>query len=217
VDLRPLLACLGLLLAGCGAEVPQEESNAKAETAIRACFAAYKAAILEGDGEAAAVEVDAATIAYYEKMLELSLDASAEETKRLPLMDRMTVLIVRARVEPELLRTVDGRELFVHAVKSGMVGKSSVIHNELGEVKVSGAHATGEHVSAGQKTRIRWRFHREEGAWRMDILSIFPAATLAFQKTIADSGMTENEFIFRVIAMTGGTEPTDDIWQPVSR
>ena len=217
MSVRPVLVCLGFLLTGCGADALQEASAAETEQAIRSCFAGYKAAVLESDGEAAAGHVTAATIAYYQRMLALVLSASAEETRKLPLLDRMTVLLVRARVEGDLLRAMDGRKLFVHAVDIGMVGKSSVISNELGEVFVSGAHATGEHVSAGTPTGIHWRFHLEDGAWRMDIMSILPSATLAFQKIIKDSGMTEDEFILKIIAMLQGTEPSDEVWQPVSR
>jgi len=216
MSVRPVLACLGFLLAGCGAD-GSEASTAEAEQAIRSCFAGYKAAILEGDGKAAAGHVTASTIAYYQKMLGLVLSAPAEETKKLPLVDRMTVLLVRSRIEAELLHTMDGRKLFVHAVDIGMVGKNSVIRVDLGEVVVSGAHATGEHINAGKPSGIQWRFHHENGAWRMDILSAMPMATLAFQKVIQESGMTEDEFILTVIEMFSGREPTDDVWEPVSR
>jgi hypothetical protein len=213
VSLRPL-ACLGLLVAGCGGD---DTSRAEAEQAIRACFAGYKAAVLEGNGDAALGCVDAATIAYYEKLLGFALRASAEETRKLPLMDRVTVVLLRARIEAGLLRTMDGRKLFVHAVELGMIGKDSVIRNELGEIVVSGGHATGEHVSAGKPSAMHWRFHHENGAWRMDLLSILPKATLAFQQVIRESGMTEDEFILQMVAMLTGREPTDDVWQPVSR
>jgi hypothetical protein len=213
--MRAALACFGLVLAACGAD--EEASKAEAEQAIRACFAGYKAAVLDGEGKAAARHVTASTIAYYETLLEFILHASAEDTMKLPLIDRMTVLLMRARIEADLLRTMDGRKLFVHAVDIGMIGKDSVIRNELGEVVVSGDHATGEHVSAGAPSGIHMRFHHEDGAWRMDLVSIFPSATLAFQKAIQASGMTEDEFILKTIAIVTGRKPTDDVWQPVAR
>lgn len=215
MSVRPLLACLGLFLAGCGGEDRPASSDVVAEHAIRSCFGGYKAAVLYGDGEAAAGYVNAATIVYYQRLLRLALRASAEETKKLPLVDRMTVLLIRSRVEAELLRTMDGRKLFVHAVDIGMIGKDGVIRNELGEVVVSGDHATGEHIHAGKPSGMHWRFRREDGTWRMDILSILPGATRAFQAVIRESGMTEDEFILQMVATLTGREATEDVWQPI--
>jgi hypothetical protein len=129
----------------------------------------------------------------------------------------MTVVIARACIEPELLRAMDGRSFFAHAVDIGMIGERSVARNEVGLVKVSGAEATGEAVVRGKPVGMHWRFEREAGAWRLDVTSALPKATQAFAGVIHRAGQTENEFILRMIAEFEGDEPGEEIWQPVGR
>ena len=204
---RILLLWFGVLLAGCGAD----------ERSIHACFDAYKRAVLESDGESAVEQVTKGTIEYYANVLDLVFEASAEKTRALPLVDRITVLLIRARVEPERLRQMDGRQLFIYAIDHGMVGKSSVIRSDLGDVAISGDYAIGDALSAGKRSGIQWRFYREGGRWRMDVTSVMTAANIALLQVIRDSGEEENQFVQKLVAMTLGRDPGEDIWEPLSR
>ena len=229
---RPALACLAILLAACddGPPAPngppaqqqptapeRAPSLAAEEQAVRDCYIAYKTAILDGDGQAAARHVSASTIAYYKKMLDLVFSASVAETQVLPLLDRMTVVLVRAQVDPELLRVMTGKGLFIHAIQAGMISKNSVIQNEIGKVTVFKNHATGEHITAGKLTPHRWQFSKEDGTWRLELMANMAAMTLGFKQAIKQMGKAENEFILDLVELLTGSKPTAKLWEPLKR
>jgi hypothetical protein len=57
---------------------------------VRACFDAYKKAILAQDGKAAGELVDSRTLAYYGRMRDAALKTPAAEVRKLPMLDRLT-------------------------------------------------------------------------------------------------------------------------------
>ena len=70
--------------------------NAQEEDVL-ACFSNYKRAILNDQGEEALKYIDANTLTYYEGILEKTKTADSIMVDKLPLMDKMMVLIVRQR------------------------------------------------------------------------------------------------------------------------
>jgi hypothetical protein len=105
--------------------------------------------------------------------------------------------------------------MVVFAVESGMVGKQSVMHNAIGKVEVNGTIALGEFIARGQKTPFHYTFHKEQGAWKMDITSLFPVSRMAFAQLLKDSGEAEDAFLLGLLAAVSGRVPGAEVWQPV--
>ena len=101
-----------------------------------------------------------------------------------------------------------------------MVGKNSVAKNNIGEVNVDDRFATGQLISNGMPTQMYYHFYKEsagladgEESWKMDLTSIFPAATIAFQQMADESGKEENDFLFMLLELVSGEKPNDNIWK----
>ncbi|MBN1952703.1 MAG: hypothetical protein JW801_15990 [Bacteroidales bacterium] len=186
------------------------------EQDIRSCFEGYRSAILAAQGEKALDWVDKSTIRYYERMLELVFTADKTTVEQLGFMDRMMVLTIRYRVDPELLRRMDGKSLFIYAVNQGMIGKNSVSGLELGNVKVSGDSAKGIMESNGQASPYFFQFDREADGWKIDLTSVMKPAEDALCAYLKAQDIQENDFIFMALEMLGENPPGESLWDPVS-
>jgi hypothetical protein len=183
---------------------------------VRACFEGYKQAILDQDGNAAVALVDGNTLEYYGEMRRLALEGKPEIVRNLSTIDKMMVLMLRHQTPVEDLSQMSGDSLFVYAVDKGWIGRESVISNELGDITVSGDHASGVHVSAGTETPLRWMFQKKDGNWKLDITSIMPAADQAFKQMIRESGQSEDEFLVAILESVSGRRVPESIWEPMA-
>ena len=110
---------------------------------------------------------------------------------------------------------MDGKGLFVYAIKKGMVGKSSVSNNTIGDVTVNKGFAKGQLVASGQKVPLYFHFYKEQGQWKFSLTSLFPASNMAFKKMMEDSGQKENDYLFSILEVLTGRKPGTEIWQPL--
>lgn len=204
--LRPaLLPAIALLTTGTIAQ--------SGKKGVIACFERYQQAILTDRGADAADEVDSRTIAYYDKVLTLVHTADSTATDDLPLMDKLFVLLMRAEASAEeLARMKDGRGVFIYAVQNGMVSKGSVAGASVKDVTLKGDFATSILVVNGNEAPFGFDFYLENGAWRIDLTSIFMIASLGFQQAIDNSGMGTNEFLVMTIKTAIGKDPGNSIW-----
>jgi hypothetical protein len=214
VEINPLIVMkniiLVLLLCWSGFCIAQTDEPA----AVRTSFNNYKNAILNDKGEEAVLYVNEKTITYYGEMLEKVKTSDSTEVEALNLLDKLMVFVIRHRTSKQDIMSFDGKSLLVYAIKNGMVGKGSVMNNSIGDVKVDGTFAKGAFVSNGQVTPLFFDFNKENNKWKVDLTSVLPASTMAFQKMVDDSGKTENEFLFSILEMLTGRKPGAEIWVP---
>ncbi len=181
---------------------------------IQACFQAYKNSILNDAGEVAAKYVSERTIQFYDDMAFLARTADSLQIDSLSIIDKLTVLALRARTPNELLFRYEGREVFVFAINSGMVGKDDVRNNDIGKIDLDSTFARAMMMVNGTESPLAMHFHLEGGEWKMDLTSLFPITNTALEEVIEDSEMTENEFLEFVIAYgLKGQDPFHEIWE----
>jgi hypothetical protein len=181
---------------------------------VKASFDNYKQAILNDRGEEAVQYVDSRTITYYGDVLETVKHADSATVNGLGLMDKVMVFSVRHRATKDDIKSFDGKSLLVYAIKSGMVGKNSVVNSSIGDVTIEGTFAKGQYVSNGQKAPFNFNFYKEDNTWKVDLTSIFPTTNMVFRKLVEDSGQTENDFLFSILENITGKRPGDEIWIP---
>ena len=186
------------------------------QKAVIQAFENYKSSIIEDRGEEAVKYVDSRTIKYYDIILELVKNADSVKISSLSLLDKLMVFSVRHRTSKENILSFDGKQLLVYAIKSGMVGKSSVANNSLGDVAVDKDFAKAQFVSNGKVTPFYIHFYKEEQQWKMDLTSIFDISNTAFTKVREQSGQPENEYIFTLLEMITGKKVGPEIWQKVN-
>lgn len=217
-----VLICFSLASCGVQKQVSVENLSAKTETTtnssieekIQACFKGYKSAILNDKGEEAVEFVDSRTIKYYTDILEKTKNADSTKIEDLNVMDKLMVFSVRHRTSKEDILSFDGKQLLIYAIKEGMVGKGSVVNTEVGELSVDEQFAKGQLVVNGTPAPAYFHFYEEDEVWKIDLTSIFPVATQAFQQMIDDSGEDENEYLFTILEMITGEKPNNEIWKP---
>jgi hypothetical protein len=209
---------------GVGSSAQSSSSAAAAagsneEQQVRAVFVEYKAAIRQSKGEAAANAVSERTLAYFERMRSAALHMPASAVKQAPVMDRTVILISRARVSRKDLERWRGRELFVHAVNQGWVGK------EAQRLEPDAVALEGDTASLGLRTSSEvvppaegFRLYREAGGWKLDVLSVArpeSAAMRAVEKELAQVDPDPNRALEKVIASLVGKPVGPEIWQPL--
>jgi hypothetical protein len=188
----------------------------KEQQAVIQAFENYKSSILEDRGEEAVKYVDSRTIEYYGDILELVKTADSTKISSLSLLDKLMVFSVRHRTSKENILSFDGKQLLVYAIKSGMVGKSSVANNSLGDVLVDNDFAKAQFVNNGKATPFYFHFYKEQQQWKMDLTSIFDISNMAFSKVREQSGQAENEYLFTLLEMITGKKVGPEIWQKVN-
>lgn len=168
--------------------------------AIQNVFSQYKEALLASDGSRAADLVSSRTIVYYEEILGLALNTPKRKLADLDFISKFMVLRIRHEFDKTTLAKMTGRELLILGVKRGWISKSSVSNiGELTHIKVRDDQASASiPVAPGLPA---FYFHNESGQWKLDLLSSFELGNAAMKQEIAKSGLTEEQFILRALAM----------------
>lgn len=184
-------------------------------------FDAYFAAVEQADGEAAVSYVSQSTIDYYQSLIDLSLDATEPETRALAIADKVTVVMIRHRLPAEVIRSMNGRALFVHAVDNGWVGKQSMDRFKNSgftmQIEIKGKRAWAYMTNAdGAKSDRILAFTQEDG-WKLDVLFTLEASAPAMKRKIAASGVDEDVFAGMVAGAKSDMVVTEKVWQPIGR
>jgi len=193
----------------------QSSAQNNDEAQIKSCFAEYKKAILNEEGEKAVRFLSDKTIQYYAKTVDQCLHADSTAVSELSLMDKFIVLALRHRTSKEKLRSFTGRQAVVYAIEEGMVGKNSAARNEIGTIKRKENKAEAQLVVRGNPTPVSFAFYKENNEWKLDLTSIFPITEKAFQQLIDSSDQSENEFLLNLLMLSTQEAPTQDIWNAV--
>ena len=248
--MKPLFPLLvAILLACCSCDVPEQKqsgdkpSEASAETQqnaspgqavnseqpidveqekkqVKLCYENFISAIRAQDGKKVVQCVDQKTKNYYAQILEWALTAKRDEVENMPLIDRVGVLTMRFKIPAEQLRGMNGEDILAYAVDNGMVGG----HARSGTFTVDGNSGKMDVITLPGESGMFFGFNKENGEWKIDWTSVFPASKLELEIAIRTRKLTqvpqltENEFIFESLKrMSPDQPPTDDLWNPVGK
>ena len=148
------------------------------------------------------------------KMLDKIKKADSLEVNSLGIIDKIMVLSIRHQASKKEIQSMNGGGLLVYAIQKGMIGKSSVQRNRIGEVKLNGGIAKGQIVSGEQITPVYFDFNKEKGVWKIDLTSVFSLGTIGFKQVLKKSGLKENEYLIQVLEQMTGKKPSTKIWNP---
>lgn len=184
------------------------------DAAVRKVFDAYKSAVLNGEGAAAANLLSAATVDYYVVMRDRALYAAEQEIRELEGMDMLMVLRLRDAIAADRLRQMTGYDLVTYAVAEGWVGKESVESLSITAVKVDGDTAVVDVLTEHGPYAGGLRFRREADAWKLDLLQVMQVGNAAFDQLARQQGVKREDFAFSLLEKLNGKPVNPAIWQP---
>ncbi len=207
MKLLSLVPILVLFIVGC--------SRNSEHHLVKQTFEGYVSAILNDDGVAAYDLVDRNTRDWYGETLERVHTWDRDQIMKLGILDKVQVILIRHRIPKDELLQMTPESLFKYAVSHGWVGKNSVTGIELGKIDIQGSFATGVLRFNGQDSSQRFHFYKENGSWRIDLTELNKMSEAAFLSQIEQSGLTEVDYIFRLIQIVSGKPVQDSIWSPL--
>lgn len=182
---------------------------------VKQSFLAYKTAILASDGDAAADLVTQGSRNYYRALAEHALTLDYAGLHRLHVTDRVTTMLLRQSLNRDQLKSMSGSEVVSYAVDQGWIGKEGAAQLQLGNYRIDGVGATGIILRPdGQETTFKMEFVKEDGRWLLDLLALMNLTRTAFEYSIKQSGLTEDQFILLMLEYSTGRKPGPSIWTP---
>ena len=179
---------------------------------MRATFEAYRQAILMRDGKSAAALLSNETVNYYRTIAELAGTGGPDQIKPRPLVDRLTIVMLRVLRHPVELAKLDGRSLFQYAVEVGLIDSQSIQGNALGRVRITGDLALAQVVVQGQPLPVDYAFVRSGPDWKLNTVPILSTLNDDMKKAATQAKLSEDDFIFKTVEAATGAKIDDRIY-----
>jgi hypothetical protein len=188
--------------------------------AVEASFEAYKQALIEGDGAAASELTASDTHAFLDQTLDRALTMEEPELRALPLLDQISVLMLRHNMKPAQLREMKDGDPVAYAVNQRAFDMNEVQKLEAAEFTVTGNQAQAPLSNLkGSPVPVNVHFKEEGGTWRFDLLSsiapfraVFDAQASMFQALQSKDG--KSGVVPLIIHLITGRAPGPNIWNP---
>lgn len=211
---RTLIAALLFLLTA--APAPALASPGE----VQASFEAYKRALVAGDGATASRLTASDTHAFLDQTLDRALTMEEVELRALPLLDQISVLMLRHNMKPEQLRQMKDGDPIAYAVEKQTFDMNEVQKLEAAEFTVTGSQAQAPLSNLkGSPIPVNVHFKEEGGTWRFDLLSsiapfraLFDAQAAMFQGLQTTDG--KSGVVPLIIHLLTGRAPDPNIWNP---
>jgi hypothetical protein len=208
---RIVLALLIALLPAAAAANPAE---------VEASFEAYKQALIAGDGAKASALTASDTHAFLKQTLDRALTMQEPEVRALPLLDQISVLMLRHNMKAEQLREMKDGDPVAYAVNEQAFDMNEVQKLEAAEFTVTGTQAQAPLSNLkGSPIPVNVHFKEEAGTWRFDLLSSIAPFRAVFD---AQAGMLQalqtkdgkSGVVPLIIHLITGRAPDANIWNP---
>lgn len=188
--------------------------------AVEASFEAYKQALVEGDGATASRLTASDTHAFLDQTLDRALTMEEAELRALPLLDQISVLMLRHNMKPAQLREMKDGDPVAYAVEKQTFDMNEVQKLEAAEFTVTGSQAQAPLSNLkGSPIPVNVHFKEEGGTWRFDLLSsiapfraLFDAQAAMFQGLQSKDG--KSGVVPLIIHLLTGRAPDANIWNP---
>ncbi|WP_340119067.1 hypothetical protein [Pelagibius sp. 7325] len=209
--MRSLPVLLLLMLLG----LPLPAAAESHTSGVQESFLAYKAAILASDGEAVADLVTQESRDYYRKLADQALTLDREALHKIHLSDRLNAMLLRHSLEPEQLESMSGGAVVSYAVDRGWIGRGGADQLQLGHYQVDGDRASGSILRPdGEASPFKMEFEKEEGRWLLDLVALTQLTRAAFEYSVQQTGLSEDEFVVLMLEHASGRKPGPEIWSP---
>ena len=188
--------------------------------AVDQSFDAYKQALVEGDGAAASRLTASDTHAFLAQTLDRALTMEESELRALPLLDQISVLMLRHNMTAEQLRGMTESDPVAYAVDQQAFDMEEVQKLTAEPFSVNGTQAQAPLSNLkGSPIPVNVHFKEEQGTWRFDLLSsiapfraVFESQAGLLSKLQTNDG--KGGAVPLIIHLITGRAPDANIWNP---
>lgn len=202
--------------AGGSAAAADPATTKKDESGVRATYVAFEKASQGQDAAAVSGMVSSSTLDYFGHIRDLALDADQATLTKEPVVDQITALGMRAKMDPELLREGSPQDLVKASATAG-AGAAAATPQATGLAEKAKITITGDKATAADPAQpaTKLDFAYEGGSWKVDVTGIFTALNDQV-KTMAQGDTTA--FVEQAMAsQVGGPEKAKALWKPLGR
>jgi len=211
---RSLRVLLVVIL--CAAATPALADPAEVEQS----FEAYKQALIDGDGAEASKLTASDTHAFLKQTLDRALTMKEQDVRALPLLDQISVLMLRHNMKADQLRAMKDGDPVAYAVDQHAFDMNEVQKLEAADFTVTGTQAQAPLSNLkGSPIPVNVYFKEEQGTWRFDLLSSIAPFRAVFD---AQAGMLQglqtsdgkSGVVPLILHLITGRAPDANIWNP---
>ena len=161
---------------------------------------------------------DERTWSYFSDLKDLALTADREVLEKLNPIDRFQVLAVRHIKTPRDIAEVTRENLFAQSVVQGWfyVGDKPDVRIDYVDLLPGGKQAMADIIVNSVIPDERLEFARQDGLWKMNLLTLLPRQEEKLMTRLRDTQQTEQEFFLDFLERETGKSPSPDIWNPVT-
>lgn len=210
--LLALLACTSGALAAVPARAAQQPDLAQMNAASNA-WSRY-AELSSEDQPASADLLAASSLAHFAFLRDAALYASPEQSRRLPVSDRLLVYAMRATQDAAKLAALDGRGVAALCIEAGWAGVAKPDDEEGALPRLVYVTLVDADTAVGEvapPTELTFNFGptllREGGAWKVVSQSLVPDESVSIMRQVQQSGMAEDDMVGFIL---GRLLETDD-------
>lgn len=158
----------------------------------------YTKAMVIFDGAAAVDYVTNSTIEYYNSINQLIKHGDSIQVAHAPIMDRMLIFRIRHLNSIEPISFYSGRELFIYAITTGLIGKNSVRNIYLDKISIKGETAVAT-AKKGKENAGYFYFNKENNKWRMNLIPLIEETNSYLIDHVVSKYKSQYEFIHEMI------------------
>lgn len=179
-------------------------------------FENYQSAILNKKGEEAINYLSNSSIEYYSNILDKIKNADSLEICSFEITDKILILLFRQVVRKDQILSFEGGEdLLVFAINEGFLGQHGASTLSIENVVVEGEIAETDLLSDGVKQPFVLELNKENGIWKVDLMSIIAMSADPINNYIIESGLSESEFIIQALKTVSDREVSSVIWDKI--
>lgn len=169
------------------------------------------------NGSEAAALIDPVTVEYYESVRDWVLYSNRSQVMKLPLYDRIQVMMLRGQFVASDIENLDGRRLFALTVDVGAVSGRPVEHESLGEMEwISENRARIKlEVAAPSDQSLWFEFFRSAERWHINIAHIRTIYEATKEVEIRSKERDEDEYLRSVVKYQFGDVDYEALWDPL--
>ena len=189
-------------------------------TSAEQSFADYKQALVAGDGATASKLTASDTHAFLNETLERALTMEEADLRALPLLDQISVLMLRHNMQPQELRAMTKSDPVAFAVDQKAFDMKEVEKLETDPFSVNGTMAQAKLSNLkGSPIPVNVHFKEEAGTWRFDLLATIAPFRAFFDSqagllNILNDSDGNSGAVPLIIHLITGRAPDPNIWNP---